>query len=91
MSVQVDNAALMKRLKIKYGILGIAKHGLLYAQATINSVLKQFEYLMDREFSGSSILDRRFIKFGQFNGLDHLGRLVINVYDVPEDWKKVIF
>ena len=88
-SLQLGISEIMELLKKKYGVQGLSKDSLHYSYSMVHSGLKQLLTLFDRYFKESNLLKGRLVKFGHFNGIDQLGRMVFNINDLPSDWKLV--
>jgi len=85
-------SSLVKQFQLKYQLKNIYTSSSTYSYSTLNSALKQLKELLDRDFSCSAckLLKDRIIKFDSFNGLDQFGRVVLNIHDIPRNWKLAI-
>jgi len=79
---------ILEDLKLRYGIAGLSGDNLRYSLALVLGGLKQIQKMVDRYYLECDILKGRWIKFGDFNGLDQTGKVVFNINDIPTDWKQ---
>jgi len=78
---------IMQVLNMEYGIKGLAKETFHYSFSMVYNGLKQLRVMLNRYFVGSDVLHGRLIKFGHFNGLDQSGKILLNMNDLPSDWR----
>ncbi|XP_065064187.1 T-cell activation inhibitor, mitochondrial-like [Rhopilema esculentum] len=81
-----ENRRISKRMIRRHKLKGFVDGEMGYSQTTLNGALKQMEYLFKRRTINSKGLFGRTLKLGVFNGLDHLGRFIIDITDVPSAW-----
>lgn len=79
----------MNLLFFRYGIEGLASCQVQYSSAMIHSGLRQIATMLDRYYPGATLLKGRWIKYGDFNGLDQSGRILFHINDVPSEWQWV--
>ena len=84
-----ENRRISKRMIRRHKLKGFVDGEMGYSQTTLNGALKQMEYLFKRRTINSKGLFGRTLKLGIFNGLDHLGRFIIDITDVPSAWLQV--
>ena len=84
-----ENHKISRRMIRRHHLANFIAEDFWYSQATLNGALKQMEYLFKRRNVNSSGLYGKTLKLGLFNGLDHLGRFIIDISDVPEAWIQV--
>lgn len=85
-----ESIQMLDRLKRKYGIVNLGQSNTTYSVSLVNGALKQLERLLDRDFGQCyQGISGKTLKFDKFNGLDQTGRIILNINDIPSDWKRV--
>ena len=88
--VRKESIEMLDRLKRKYGIVNLGQSYTTYSISLVNGALKQLERLLDRDFGKCyEGIYGKTLKFDKFNGLDQTGRVILNINDIPSDWKRV--
>ncbi len=84
-----ENRRIIRRLIRRHGLVSFSGVDTGYTQMTLNGALRQLEYLYKRRTVNTSGLEGKTLKLQHFNGLDHLGRFIIDITDVPAAWIQV--
>ena len=84
-----ENHRISKRIIRRHRLSNFVASNSGYSNTTLNGALRQMEFLFKRRNVNSRGLFGRTLKLGIFNGLDHLGRFIIDVTDVPTAWIQV--
>ena len=84
-----ENRRISRRMIRRHHLASFVAEDFWYSQTTLNGALKQMEYLFRRRNVNSIGLYGRTLKLGLFNGLDHLGRFIVDISDVPAAWIQV--
>jgi len=81
-----ENRRISRRMIRRHHLANFVTEDFWYSQTALNGALKQMEYLFKRRNVNSSGLHGKTLKLGLFNGLDQLGRFIIDISDVPATW-----
>ena len=84
-----ENRRISRRMIQRHHLANFVTEDFWYSQTALNGALKQMEYLFKRRNVNSSGLHGKTLKLGLFNGLDQLGRFIIDISDVPATWIQV--
>ena len=84
-----ENRRIGRRMVRRHRLKSFVGSDTGYSQMTLNGALKQLEFLFKRKGINTKGLHGKTLKLGVFNGLDHLGRFIIDVTDIPNAWIKV--
>lgn len=84
-----ENRRISRRMIRRHHLASFVAEDFWYSQTALNGALKQMEHLLKRRSVNSIGLYGRTLKLGLFNGLDHLGRFIIDISDVPAAWIQV--
>ena len=84
-----ENVDIIERIKAKHRLKGFIGYEDVYTQLTINGALRRLEGLLEQSVVERTALHDKIIKLGNFNGLDHVGRMILDITDVPSTWATV--
>eukprot|EP00794_Sanderia_malayensis_P018604 gene18604-20475_t len=85
-----DNRRIAQRMIRRHRLKSFICTNTGYSQVTLSGALKQLEYLYKKRTINTRGLEGKIVKFGSFNGLDQLGRFIIDITDVPTVWIKAL-
>ncbi len=84
-----ENRRIIQRMIRRHRLKNFIGSGTGYTETTLSGALRQLEYLYKKRTINTRGLEGKVLKLGNFNGLDHLGRFIIDITDVPTAWIQV--
>lgn len=85
-----ENRRISRRIIRRHRLKGFVASDSAYSQIALNGALKQLEFLFKRRTVNTRDLNGKTLKIGHFNGLDHLGRFIVDIADVPTAWIQAV-